>query len=179
MMAARALSSTGALAHSLSLSSRNRSGASSQQPRHAFSPRWSHSFDNQLMSLNRITQVGQFSSISSPIQVREFSKIVARLARSPVASSGEKEEVFFDGDRKDFSYEVVKEARFIPRFIGEWGDLVIELKDGTLVDLRCVPKFREIAAYVNERAGKKLADPSVLTSSAPAATSAPKKGFST
>lgn len=79
-------------------------------------------------------------------------------------------------DRKDFSYEVIKDARFVPRFIGEWGDLVIELKDGTLVDLRCVPKFREIAAYVKERAGQKLADPSVLTASA--ASSTPKKGFS-
>ncbi|KAG6548629.1 hypothetical protein Mapa_009783 [Marchantia paleacea] len=79
-------------------------------------------------------------------------------------------------DRKDFSYEVIKDARFVPRFIGEWGDLVIELKDGTLVDLRCVPKFREIAAYVKERAGQKLADPSVLTSSG--ASSTPKKGFS-
>ncbi|WJX54337.1 hypothetical protein P8452_40233 [Trifolium repens] len=33
------------------------------------------------------------------------------------------------------------------RFIGEWGDIVITLKDGTKIDLRSVPKFREIAKY--------------------------------
>lgn len=35
----------------------------------------------------------------------------------------------------------------MPRFIGEWGDVIITLKDGTKVDLRSVPKFREIAKY--------------------------------
>lgn len=35
----------------------------------------------------------------------------------------------------------------MPRFIGEWGDIVITLKDGTKVDLRSVPNFREIADY--------------------------------
>ncbi|GKU99419.1 hypothetical protein SLEP1_g12274 [Rubroshorea leprosula] len=33
----------------------------------------------------------------------------------------------------------------VPQFVGEWGDIVITLKDGTKVDLRSVPKFREIA----------------------------------
>ncbi|KAL2651169.1 hypothetical protein R1flu_019297 [Riccia fluitans] len=233
-MATRAFSSTVAFAPSLFLSSRDhRSGALSQQQRcRILSSRWSHSVDNQSSSfLCRIPKAVQFSSNVSSIQIRGFSKVATRFARSPVAaSSAEQEEVFFDGgthygdlvsnlifgltlvwlpltlasvfralflryrftnlritvmsgllgeDRKDFSYEVVKEARFVPRFIGEWGDLVIELKDGTLIDLRSVPKFREITAYINERAGQKLADPSVLTSTAPGATSAPKKGFST
>lgn len=50
-------------------------------------------------------------------------------------------------DRSDFSYEVVKEVQVVPRFVGEWGDVIITLKDGTKVDLRSVPKFREIAKY--------------------------------
>ncbi|KAI3429146.1 bPH_2 domain-containing protein [Psidium guajava] len=50
-------------------------------------------------------------------------------------------------DRSDFSYEVIKDVQVVPRFIGEWGDIVITLKDGTKVDLRSVPKFREIAKY--------------------------------
>ncbi|VFQ95236.1 unnamed protein product [Cuscuta campestris] len=49
--------------------------------------------------------------------------------------------------RVDFSYKVIKEVQVVPRFIGEWGDIVITLKDGTKVDLRSVPKFREIAKY--------------------------------
>ncbi|CAH9123903.1 unnamed protein product [Cuscuta epithymum] len=50
-------------------------------------------------------------------------------------------------DRIDFSYKVIKEVQVVPRFIGEWGDIIITLKDGTKVDLRSVPKFREIAKY--------------------------------
>ncbi|KAL6350490.1 hypothetical protein AAG906_019137 [Vitis piasezkii] len=50
-------------------------------------------------------------------------------------------------DRSDFSYKVIKDVQVVPRFVGEWGDIVITLKDGTKVDLRSVPKFREIAQY--------------------------------
>eukprot|EP00245_Coleochaete_scutata_P016596 TRINITY_DN7818_c0_g1_i1.p1 TRINITY_DN7818_c0_g1~~TRINITY_DN7818_c0_g1_i1.p1 ORF type:complete len:234 (+),score=40.31 TRINITY_DN7818_c0_g1_i1:90-791(+) len=55
-------------------------------------------------------------------------------------------------DRKDFSYAVVKDVKCIPRFIGEWGDILIELSDGTKVDLSAVPKFREVVAYTLKRA---------------------------
>ncbi|ONK65241.1 uncharacterized protein A4U43_C07F35120 [Asparagus officinalis] len=47
------------------------------------------------------------------------------------------------GDTDDFRDDV----QVVPRLIGEWGDIVISLKDGTKVDLRSVPKFREIADY--------------------------------
>ncbi|KAG4911757.1 hypothetical protein JHK82_052357 [Glycine max] len=50
-------------------------------------------------------------------------------------------------DHKDFSYNVIKDVQVMSSFIGEWGDVVITLKDGTKVDLRSVPKFREIAKY--------------------------------
>lgn len=50
-------------------------------------------------------------------------------------------------DRSDFSYKVIKNVQVVPRFIGEWGDIIITLKDGTKVDLRSVPQFREIAKY--------------------------------
>lgn len=57
-------------------------------------------------------------------------------------------------DRSDFSYKVIKDVQVVPRFIGEWGDIVITLKDGTKVDLRSVPKFREIAKYCLSMADK-------------------------
>ncbi|XP_023535012.1 uncharacterized protein LOC111796566 [Cucurbita pepo subsp. pepo] len=57
-------------------------------------------------------------------------------------------------DRSDFSYQVIKDVQVVPRFIGEWGDVVITLKDGTKVDLRSVPKFREIAKYCLSMADK-------------------------
>lgn len=57
-------------------------------------------------------------------------------------------------DRKDFSYKVIKDVKYVPRFIGEWGDVVITLSDGTQVELKSVPRFREIAQFCLERAGK-------------------------
>ncbi|KAJ3673784.1 hypothetical protein LUZ60_005776 [Juncus effusus] len=54
---------------------------------------------------------------------------------------------FTGQDRSDFPYEAIKDVKVVPRFIGEWGDVVITLKDGTVVDLRSVPRFREIADY--------------------------------
>ncbi|KAG5050577.1 hypothetical protein JHK87_002775 [Glycine soja] len=59
-------------------------------------------------------------------------------------------------DRSDFGYNVIKDVQVVPRFIGEWGDVVITLKDGTKVDLRSVPKFREIAKYCLLMAQKPL-----------------------
>lgn len=50
-------------------------------------------------------------------------------------------------DRRDFTYAVIKDVQVVPRLIGEWGDVVITLTDDTKVDLRSVPKFRDIAQY--------------------------------
>ncbi|KAJ4711300.1 NAD(P)-linked oxidoreductase superfamily protein [Melia azedarach] len=66
-------------------------------------------------------------------------------------------------DRSDFSYNVIKDVQVVPRFIGEWGDIIITLKDGTKVDLRSVPKFREIAKYCLSMAEK----PAVLKETGP------------
>ncbi|XP_010242412.1 PREDICTED: uncharacterized protein LOC104586766 [Nelumbo nucifera] len=59
-------------------------------------------------------------------------------------------------DRSDFSYKVIKDVQVVPRFIGEWGDIIITLKDGTKVDLRSVPRFREIANYCLSMADQSL-----------------------
>lgn len=50
-------------------------------------------------------------------------------------------------DRRDFTYAVIKDVQAVPRLFGEWGDVVITLTDDTKVDLRSVPKFRDIAKY--------------------------------
>ncbi|KAK7309761.1 hypothetical protein RJT34_06752 [Clitoria ternatea] len=76
---------------------------------------------------------------------------------------------FTGQERSDFSYSVIKEVQFVPRFIGEWGDIIITLKDGTKVDLRSVPRFRQVANYVRSMTNASLA----FTKSA----SKTKKGF--
>nr|TKR83637.1 hypothetical protein D5086_0000264080 [Populus alba] len=60
-------------------------------------------------------------------------------------------------DRSAFSYKVIKlrDVKVVPRFIGERGDVVvITFKDGTKVDPRSVPQFREIAKYCLSAAEK-------------------------
>ncbi|KAJ0734861.1 hypothetical protein HanPI659440_Chr11g0425241 [Helianthus annuus] len=48
-------------------------------------------------------------------------------------------------DKSDFSYKVIKDVQVVPRFIGEWGDVIITLKDGTKVDLTsCLEKLQTI-----------------------------------
>jgi nitrogen fixation protein len=54
-------------------------------------------------------------------------------------------------DRTDVIYsEIVKVAK-VPRGIGLWGDMVLTLRDGSRLELRALPKFREISAYINEK----------------------------
>ena len=54
-------------------------------------------------------------------------------------------------DRTDIIYaEVVKIVK-VPRGLGFWGDMVLTLRDGSRLELREVPKFREIYDYINEK----------------------------
>ena len=54
-------------------------------------------------------------------------------------------------DRTDIIYsEIVKIAK-VPRAIGLWGDMVLTLRDGSRLELRAVPKFRETYEYINEK----------------------------
>ncbi|XP_073148239.1 uncharacterized protein [Henckelia pumila] len=80
-------------------------------------------------------------------------------------------------DRSDFSYDVIKDVQVVPRFIGEWGDIIITLKDGTKVDLRSVPKFREIAKYCLTMAADNNYKPADLGFKDTTSAAAPPKGF--
>jgi hypothetical protein len=54
-------------------------------------------------------------------------------------------------DRTDIIYaEVVKIVK-VPRGLGFWGDMVLTLRDGSRLELRAVPRFREIYDYINEK----------------------------
>jgi Bacterial PH domain len=60
-------------------------------------------------------------------------------------------------DRTDVVYAQVAKVVSVSRGIGLWGDMVVTLKDGSKLELKAVPKFREVAAYIEERAG--IAEP--------------------
>ncbi len=58
-------------------------------------------------------------------------------------------------DRTDIIYsEIVKIAK-VPRGLGAWGDMVLTLRDGSRLELRAVPKFREIYEYINDKVALK------------------------
>jgi Bacterial PH domain len=54
-------------------------------------------------------------------------------------------------DRTDLVYSEIADARTIPRGLGFWGDMVIILQDGSKLELRSVPRYREVYDYINER----------------------------
>lgn len=62
-------------------------------------------------------------------------------------------------DRTDIVYSEVKRVVKIPRGIGLWGDVVVTLRDKSRLEMRSVPKFREIYDYIAARAAEKTGKP--------------------
>jgi hypothetical protein len=54
-------------------------------------------------------------------------------------------------DRSDIVYSEIAKVVTVPRGLGSWGDMVITLKDGSRLELRAIPKFREIYNYINDK----------------------------
>jgi hypothetical protein len=54
-------------------------------------------------------------------------------------------------DRSDIIYSEISKVVTVPRGWGSWGDMVITLKDGSRLELRAVPKFREVYDYINDK----------------------------
>lgn len=54
-------------------------------------------------------------------------------------------------DRTDLIYNEISKIVTVPRGIGLWGDMVVTLKDGNRLELRSMPRFREVYEYINER----------------------------
>ncbi len=58
-------------------------------------------------------------------------------------------------DRTDIVYGEISKIVKIPRGIGVWGDVVVVLNDKSRLELRAMPKFREICDYMSERVAAK------------------------
>ncbi|MFM7314621.1 MAG: PH domain-containing protein [Cyanobium sp.] len=54
-------------------------------------------------------------------------------------------------DRSQVVYSQIREVRSVPRGLGSWGDMVLVLNDGTKLEMRSVPRFRELETYIDER----------------------------
>ncbi len=58
-------------------------------------------------------------------------------------------------DRTDIIYSEIVKIVKVPRGIGLWGDMVLTLRDGSRLELRAIPRFREIYDYINEKVAAK------------------------
>ena len=55
---------------------------------------------------------------------------------------------WFGKNQSQVAYGQVKETRSIPRGFGFYGDMVLVLKDGSKLEMRSVPNFRETEKYI-------------------------------
>jgi hypothetical protein len=58
-------------------------------------------------------------------------------------------------DRSDIIYSEVSRIVKVPRGLGFWGDMVVTLKDGSRLELKSVPHFRELYDFINGRIAAK------------------------
>jgi hypothetical protein len=58
-------------------------------------------------------------------------------------------------DRSDIIYSEIAKIVTVPRGLGGWGDMVITLRDGSRLELKSVPKFREVYDYINDKLSPK------------------------
>ena len=54
-------------------------------------------------------------------------------------------------DRSQGAFSQGREVRSVSRGFGAWGDMVLVLTDGSRLELRSVPRFRELEAFIEER----------------------------
>lgn len=57
-------------------------------------------------------------------------------------------------EQLDAAYQEVKEVRTVPRGLGVWGDMVIELRNGNKIELRSLPQCASSPAHLPERRPK-------------------------
>jgi hypothetical protein len=66
-------------------------------------------------------------------------------------------------DRSQVIYTQIKEVRSVARGFGFWGDMVLVLSDGARLEMRAVPRYREMQAYIEERMGSSPSAKSTTT----------------
>ena len=54
-------------------------------------------------------------------------------------------------DRTQVVYSQISQIRSVPRGFSAWGDMVLVLKDGAKLEMRSVPRFREVESYINQQ----------------------------
>ena len=58
---------------------------------------------------------------------------------------------WFGRDQSQVVYSQISEVRAVPRGFGFYGDMVLFLKDGSKIEMKSVPRFRETQDFIIER----------------------------
>ena len=58
---------------------------------------------------------------------------------------------WFGKDQSQVAYNQINEIRSVPRGFGSYGDMVLILKDGSKIEMRSVPNFRESEKYIMDQ----------------------------
>lgn len=77
-------------------------------------------------------------------------------------------------DRTQVVYSQIREVRSVPRGFGAWGDMVLVLTDGTRLEMRSVPRFREVETFIEEQCRRR---PAAGGSSGGTSAERPSQGF--
>lgn len=62
-------------------------------------------------------------------------------------------------DQTDVVYTEITKLVKIPRGIGLWGDIILTLNDKSRLEMRAVPRYREIHDYIAEKVANKTGKP--------------------
>ena len=58
-------------------------------------------------------------------------------------------------DRTDIIYSEIAKVVTVPRGLGLWGDMVVTLKDGSRLEMRAVPNFRDTYDFITDKISPK------------------------
>ncbi|BBD55681.1 PH domain-containing protein [Planktothrix agardhii] len=67
-------------------------------------------------------------------------------------------------DRTDIVYSEIIKIVKVPRGLGTWGDMVVTLKNGSRLELRAVPRFREAYDFILDKISPQAQKASAITS---------------
>ncbi|MEM9805021.1 MAG: PH domain-containing protein [Cyanobacteria bacterium P01_D01_bin.56] len=63
-------------------------------------------------------------------------------------------------NRTDLIYSEITRVAVVPRGLGFWGDMSVQLKDGSRLEMRAVPNFRELYEKIMEHLSAKAQEAS-------------------
>jgi len=94
-----------------------------------------------------------FTIIALPLTIGSMIRAIwsrYRITNRRISTTGG----WMGRNRTDVIYSEMAQVVVVPRGFGAWGDMVITLKDGSRLEMRSLPQFRELYDYINSKISK-------------------------